>query len=65
MVGFYFVGGCFVKDENRLKNAKEINQTTQNLDQYMLEQVEIGEYNQLIKVINAQLYSLQPRCHSL
>ncbi len=58
MVGFYFAGGCFVKDGNRLKNAKELNQGSQNLDQYILEQVEISEYKQLIKVINAQLFNL-------
>jgi len=47
-----------MKAENRLKNAKELNQGSQNLDQYMFEQVEVNEYKQLIKVINAQLYSL-------
>jgi PAS domain S-box-containing protein len=53
-----FAGGRFVKDENRLNNAKELNHGSQNLDQYMLEQVETNEYKQLIKVINAQLFNL-------
>lgn len=47
-----------MKDESMLKNAKELNQGSQSLDQYMLEQAEVSEYEQLITLINAQLYSL-------
>jgi len=57
-VGFYYAGGCFVKADNRLMNANEVTQASQSLDRYMLEQVEINEYKQLMKAINAQLFSL-------